>query len=404
MQYSSLAIIRVAGVLAITSMTFFLSLPGQIPFVVTVMAVIAGSLGLWRFTKCHAGGVGGQESDTTPRYYGLILLAGLAVISVRGVLLAEKYGGWDAWAIWNFHARYLTLPEYWQQVYSSGINSHPDYPPGLPAIIAFVWKFTGGYPELVPFLFCMLIMLLTVSFLFLEAGRVHPIMAAGVLIFMSVSNSFIENAVSQYADTLLGFFIMCTLACVHHFRQSDDKRFLVLAGMLTGAALWTKNEGVLFAIVLALFLFIRLPKKKNLLIWLAGGAAPLVVWAIHKSLAPDNDLMRQQGVFWERLMDSERGWIILKYFFRMMISRFLPLVLLTAGMVLWHAFRKNRLPAEIWVIACCMAGLLSIYQITPHDLVWHLNTSLERLVHQLLPATVYVFLTGFRSTKAVFVL
>ncbi len=398
MQQSSLAIIRIAGVLTIISVVFFLSLLVHIPFVLTVMIVIAGAVVLWRITqKCRSGVY--QRVSAMSRLPAFVLTAGLALLCVRGVLLAKKYGGWDAWAIWNFHARYLTLPEHWQQVYSSGINSHPDYPLGLPAIIAFLWKCTGGYPELAPFLFSVLILLLIVSFLFLEAGRIHPLIAAGVLVFMLVSDPFVENAVSQYADTLLGFFIMCTLACVHYFRQSGNKHFLVIAGMLTGAALWTKNEGVLFGVILVLFLLLCLPQKKNLLIWLIGFALPATVWMIHKGMAPGNDLMHQQAVFVARLTDYERGWTILEYFFRLMGSRFLPLTLLLTGVLLWHVFRKRTLPAEIWIIVCCMTGFLSIYQITPHDLTWHLDTSLERLVHQLLPATVYVLITGFPDKR-----
>lgn len=43
------------------------------------------------------------------------------------------------------------------------------------------------------------------------------------------------------------------------------------------------------------------------------------------------------------------------------------------------------------VLLLMLMGYFMVYIISPHDLVWHLNTSLERLFLQLLPSAIFIF-------------
>ncbi|NDC42294.1 MAG: hypothetical protein EBZ77_12220, partial [Chitinophagia bacterium] len=57
---------------------------------------------------------------------------------------AKKYGGWDAWAIWNYHARCLAATDHWQFFLFPTLNEHGDYPLFLPSLNAFWLQVTGG--------------------------------------------------------------------------------------------------------------------------------------------------------------------------------------------------------------------------------------------------------------------
>jgi hypothetical protein len=62
---------------------------------------------------------------------------------------------------------------------------------------------------------------------------------------------------------------------------------------------------------------------------------------------------------------------------------------------------------RILMILCCMLIYLLVYVVSPNNLEWHLFTSLSRLMHQLMPVTMYTLAmmlagdtkttTGFRA-------
>ena len=49
---------------------------------------------------------------------------------------AAKHGGWDAMAIWNFHARYLADGHLWRNLFLNTDTEHPDYPLCLPSLVS----------------------------------------------------------------------------------------------------------------------------------------------------------------------------------------------------------------------------------------------------------------------------
>lgn len=54
-------------------------------------------------------------------------------------------------------------------------------------------------------------------------------------------------------------------------------------------------------------------------------------------------------------------------------------------------FRRPRgLPAAFAVLLLLLVGYFLVYVTTPHDLSWHLETSLLRLFIQLWPAAIFV--------------
>ena len=76
----------------------------------------------------------------------------VALVSVIVSALASPHGDWDAWAIWNQHARFLFRgggSDAWRAFLA--INwSQPDYPLLLPASVARVWAYAGHESTLGP--------------------------------------------------------------------------------------------------------------------------------------------------------------------------------------------------------------------------------------------------------------
>src|ERR1700756_3442048 len=83
--------------------------------------------------------------------FAISILAALYATMLRA--LAHPHGdGWDAFAIWNLHARFFFRGgSQWNDGLSPLIPwSHPDYPSLLPAAIAHFWTYAGHETPAVP--------------------------------------------------------------------------------------------------------------------------------------------------------------------------------------------------------------------------------------------------------------
>jgi hypothetical protein len=197
----------------------------------------------------------------------IALCAGLYSAIMR--TLAHPHGdGWDAFSIWNLHARFLFRGgSHWRDGFTPVLPwSHPDYPLLLPAAIAHFWSCLGHDSPAVPAVIGLLFTFGTVGLLFsaltILQGRMPAMLGATALL---ATPSFIEQGTSQYADVPLAFFYLATvvLFCLQDNLPDDGNaphpsRLLVLAGSTAALAAWTKNEGLLFlcAVVMARLLIL----------------------------------------------------------------------------------------------------------------------------------------------------
>lgn len=334
----------------------------------------------------------------------VFLQAGLvaAVVSARAYL-AEPMGSWDGWAIWNMHARFifrggvawsdaLRLPQIgW---------THPDYPLLVPASVARAWAWLGRDAPLAPALVSAAFGAATVGLLVAAVARLrHRLVAlAGGLVLLGTP-FFVTFSSNEHADIPLGFFILATLAllALGHTGQEKPGR-IVLAGFSAGLAAWTKNEGLLFVVVITLAWCgheIFRGSRRMAGVFLGGLVVALLPVVYFKvMLAPPGDIMSGQlGSRFGQLGDGARHRLILAalwrdtpHFGEWSIAPFLAMMLPLLGPG-WR-----RLNGREWLIAgailLMLAGYYAIYLLTPMDLRWHLDYSLVRLLLQLWPAAI----------------
>jgi hypothetical protein len=110
------------------------------------------------------------------------------------------------------------------------------------------------------------------------------------------------------------------------------------------------------------------------------------------------------------LFDISRHQIILNSFKNLFlhsggwynIGIFLVLLIYFA---LFHSRIKDRsdmLVISLAIFACQIMGYYVIYLITPNDVVWQLDYSLNRLFVQIYPAIVFVVLIASQSPETIF--
>ena len=352
--------------------------------------------------------------------FAIALIAALHRATLR--VVAHPHGeGWDAFAIWNLHARFLFLGgSHWRDGFNSMIPwSHPDYPLLLPAAIAHFWSYLGHDDPLVPAIvglfFTFSTLALLVSSLVSLQGR-----NAGLLGGLALASTpfFVEQGTSQYADVPLSFYILASFVLLHVASRHNSHLNLaptMLSGMAAGFAAWTKNEGLLFVcslLVAQVSHAVSNSRQQDSSPEFAGnwrtlaysvlGAAPLLFligWFKH-TIAIPGDLFSSPSTMIQEILTPTRWWIISQWFAKELL-RFgnwwiIPgtIAMLAFYLVIFPRRKSESQPAlrtSAMTLFLTLAGYFAIYLITPRDLYWHLRFSLNRLFLQLWPSAIFLF-------------
>jgi hypothetical protein len=324
--------------------------------------------------------------------------------------------------------------DHWSDVFSAAeAGWTPGYPMLTPGAVAYCWFFAGNETLLasiaVGFLFTIAIVGLLVSSLFLLRSGSQGLIAGIVLL---CSPQFISQASTQYADVPVASFYLgaILLLCLHDAVRSHAG-WLVMSGMMTGMAAWTKNEGLLFALVLVLVRFVVVGALRGAKAWarellpFALGLLPVLTVVLYfkfRMVGPASDLAIKASVghdamgrvleqtpraYLDRLVTGDRYAMIVKALANQVIGFggwvvMLPPILLMYLLVVGiNQARKDR-PAiytGLLTLIVMICGYFMVYVITPHDLAWQLNFSLDRVLMQLWPLAIFTFFVLARTPE-----
>lgn len=393
----------------------WLTIPDRIfPFfellVFVGLAFVFWRKGNWRGLRQHF-----SAPSKRTLFLGLFLLAAALICAVNFFILfrTAPHGIYDAWNIWNIGARFVYLsPNQWISAVSQNAWDHSDYPLLVTLNVADVWAMIGNNTTQAPAAFSLFFMLSLVGLLFsaLWLSRDFEQGVLGAVLLLSLAE-LVNIGMFQYADIQLAYFFLATAALLYLYTVQSNPRFLFLAGLFAALAAWTKNEGNVFLVISIVLCFIlSLRVKKNLLIFFVPGLLfPAVVILLFKSIAPANDLFVSPSQGLQQFFDLSRYQIILAQLWQKASAfggwqvSFL-LILGLYGFVIW------RMPApkpsgRVWLILAFFvlqfAAYILIYLMTPHDLYWHLDTSLNRLMFHVLPLLLFWLFTLLPSPQDV---
>lgn len=347
-------------------------------------------------------------------------VAGLvaSVASHLSGTLANPHGQWDAWAIWNLRARFLFRgQQHWTDAFSPALAwSHPDYPLLVSATVARLWTYGGAEshaaPSLVGLLFAFAALGLLVSAVWTLRGRMQGMLAGVALL---ASGTFIGHAASQYADVPLAYYFLAAVSLLSLSTVAAARAVpavLVLAGTMAGFAAWTKNEGLLFLLAFGVAsgaVWLASPRaragaKAHFLSLLAGLLVVLPVLVYFKvALAPPNDLMSPSvgPSSGSKLLDLTRHRMVLSAYWAQFNSFGKGAPGILVGLLVVAGSHWDRATARAVLAPCAslvlmLGGYYGVYLMTPHDLGWHLATSLDRLVIQVWPLAVLATFVSLR--------
>lgn len=344
-------------------------------------------------------------------FAGVLALVGMRLIQVAAAL---PVGDWDAWALWNLRAKFLAGPPgAWRYAFSPLLsNTHPDYPPLLSAFVAQAWKAGGNMNAIAPvftsLLFFAALLALLVSAVSLLRGAASGLLAG--LVILSTT-TVLNWAPAQYADIPLAFYYLGALALIFvdaARAPSSGRSPLLWAGLCASFAAWTKNEGIVFLVLIALLFAgftlwrARTPVGWSRLQWLLAGALPGVVLTLWFKffLAPPSDVLVKQGASGlAKVADLSRYAAIAGGFFTNLltlgsgVSHPLILLAILAILLRWQFEEQYRLASLIAaaVVVAVFLSYCAVLLITPYGLEWQVQSSFDRLILQVWPAVLLVF-------------
>ncbi len=389
MQQSNKYIILMGIFTGCLSFIYFLSLFVQVPFIVTILVIIAALFYLykWVIIDPHKG----KDSPKISWLAILLLMAAIYLISHSAYTMAKKYGEWDAWAIWNLDAKYLADPLNWRKLFQNVEYSHPDYPLCLPSVIGFFMRlFSNHFTTIIPFVFSLLITICIPVLIYGEFSNKNIVAGAATLIVFTQCNFYVMAGVLQYADLLLAFFFLCSFICINYI--PEGKKYIILSVFFLGCCAWTKNEGIILAFIFLLFYAPVLFSKENIKYSMGAMVIPIVIILLFKITSDtSNDLLNESGnqtfglLFQnERYMTTYNSFIsnVNEKFFYVKIGFYIYIILCIV---------EKKLPGrQMLVLLTCLVAYFLVYIITPKPLEWQLHTSQDRLLFQLMPAMIYV--------------
>lgn len=354
-----------------------------------------------------------KQADGSSAIWNLFLAVGIFLFAINLALYSLQYphGRPDAWINWNVAARFIYLGgENWQATFLRHFD-HPDYPLFMALTNAMTWVFVRETSTWGPIAFHFTTSLSLAGLLFAFVNYFQGFKQASLAVVLFTSLPFIvDQSMRQYADLLLSYLILAAGGLTLIYLNTREMRFATLAGLLIGLGGWAKNEGLMaiigFSIVWILIAF-KIKERLALKKYIWGLSFPFLVIALFKLfLAPSNDLLSARGNLMDRVFDIERYTTIFQ----------------EAGITLWNlggapvsligvmilvvflVGKSHKKVSDMWIFGVFIAFQLAVYFLvfafTPHDLAWHLSTSLDRLYLHVFPLAFLWLFIWLKSPQA----
>lgn len=347
-------------------------------------------------------------------FYALGIFLRLFLLS----MLNNFYGGWDVKFIWHVKAKFFFRdPEQWQGMFSPVFNwTHPEYPLLIPAVVAWGWHWAGKelliWPPMINGIFALAVPGL-IFWYFLSKQRFMTAFLASS--FFLLSGVFQFWMYEQYTDIPLCFFYTAAGLLLIQACRFRAVQFFFITGLMAGGALWTKNEGFVFAgwttLLTGLLIVqrkLRSKAKSFSLSFLAGLSLPLGAFLYQKFMfTPRGEYWGAghtlQDYFQMIFLDPQKTKIVFQgfaaYLFRNPDWNYLWWFFAAAILYrFWVNLRRRNFgnSQDIAGILTLMAlaGYVTVLHISPYEIRMQIDTALIRLLlHASGLATVFAFET-----------
>lgn len=324
-------------------------------------------------------------------------------------------GWWDAVMIWNVRAKFFVHGTFGlAHNFQVDPMGHGDYPLMLPLSVSRMWGIEGieysSDPLVIQGLLLVSLVMLIVVFVTERSGLMLGATAGLVMLSWP---AYGEQLSWQIADIPLSAFLLGTCIALTKASSQREKEavlwWLLMSGFLAASSAWMKNEGLVVmgiaALIAGYISWHRGMMSIGVISFIKGAGPVLLVLGLFKLLyAPTSDLLATRTVsMTELITDPTRHEMIWKFIgYLMWQTACWPVLLLVALVVVgvmmgWRISVVGTMIALVFIVALTGSYYLA-YLTTPHDLDWHLGTSIHRLALQVWPLVV-LGAVGFESRE-----
>lgn len=322
-------------------------------------------------------------------------LTGYAIIIAIGILVYDLYavyeGGWDAWAMWNLHARFLADADNWQRMFHPGLSwSSPDYPILMPAINAWLLQaFEKINPFLAFHLTCVTFFLSTISIFYWRFRNNLALVLFAMLIMVS-NPSFFKQFAEQQADILIGLELLIVILLTDLF-AFKHKYANVLLGFVLGCIINTKNEGLIFVLIYSACYGKSI--FKNFRSIGPGLLLPLTCYFIFQGIYAPKGYMNKNTTFRTaaNLLKMERYAEVFEFAKKTLLKELMVIItILIIGISrLVQQWKQSLIYLPVILVIIAYHFIFIFYDFS---LEWQLITSYHRLIVQLFLPSLYLII------------
>lgn len=357
-----------------------------------------------------------------------LLFSAIYVFVVNSAVL--PHGRWDAWMIWSLRAKALYyFSDDWHKAFDPSYGwSHAGYPlllPGSMARVAIHYNksFSSAIPIFTGFLFTFSVPVLVFSFLYTLRGPTLACVAGAIL--LSAQMICLQGS-SLYADLPLAFFMLAATgsAAMALEGEGDQTGTWALAGLCAGLAAWTKNEGMLFLVVImTAVMAVSWYKRgfgrawKRLARMAIGVTAPVITIAAFKIILPAHNYLvsgNTPETVMAKIFDMDRHlFVIVGIIYE--IAHYggvgaagvpipapgLALVFLAAWGASERVWRREVILVMTLTILAMLAGYIMVYIISPMGLHYQFTTTVARLLTHIWPLFVMLVMLAAKGNEGV---
>jgi MFS family permease len=319
---------------------------------------------------------------------------------------------WDALGIWFFKAKVLffssNIDSYFKE--QNYLYTSQAYPLGLSILISACYRLYGFVNDQVVQLY-LLAYFINMVFLFFGIIRmffnkiIHNFMSLIICLSLLISGSFVIYSHNGYVDLPLSFIFAVIFVMVYLFLSENEKDIkfqLLLSVVISGGIdLTIKNEAITY--VLAVYLVTAAFSLKDkivngwknlfiLILVLSASLFPFIYWQIYKSSHHINFYL--DGNFLPTIESLKRTKMIFNYYFLEVFNTnrynltIIPMLFLFLLELSYFLFKKRYFNKSFILLGIFLfqVGVYTyVYMITTMPFITQIESSLERLVLQLLP-------------------
>ena len=332
--------------------------------------------------------------------------------------IKSPHGEIDAINHWGRGARFLFRDnEFWTNNFDLRFLFQTDYPLFIQSTVSRIWSLLNFETQLVPITIHYLFFLgfPLIFYKLIKKIFSHNISLISTL-FLICFPFYSQVAMSHYADIQISFFMFLSVFFAFNLfineKNNINPNLFFFLGFLTGITSWIKSEGIIFSLIVFLsliFVFYLYKEKfffKKIFYSIFGFFISFIPYlTLHSFFITKTEILRFQTLSDKInfISDYQNVLDVLKCFFMEMIkfNNYSLILLISSIYFLGFQFRKKK--HIVFIFSILFIFLLSYIFfyifLTPLDPVFHIKTSLNRILFQYHPIIILAFFSLHTKIK-----